>query len=60
MANRQMGYFELLLRQACVLVDRFYEEYSVEELDQQNFYDKLLALKKEQEEHLKLGTRAYL
>jgi hypothetical protein len=34
---------------------RYYEEYSLDELNQQNFYKKLLALKKEQEEHLKLG-----
>jgi hypothetical protein len=35
---------------------RFYEEYSMDKLDEQNFYHKLLALKKEQEEHLKLGN----
>jgi hypothetical protein len=35
---------------------RYYEEYSLDELNQQNFYKKLLALKKEQEEHLKLGN----
>jgi hypothetical protein len=34
---------------------RYYEEYSLDELNQKNFYKKLLALKKEQEEHLKLG-----